>query len=216
MKRVAAGYLRGERPEHTLQPTALVHETYLRMVHLHSPKIENRKHFLVLAAQAMRRVLVDHARRHNAGKRDAQLLPPDSGLVIQANLDCDMVALDAAGRIETDTMMRTSLRGVFAAGDIRRNSVALLAAAAGDGATAAIAAFRYLRNERGATSIAAFSPRARAGVPVALPLSWSELKSKQRPRFLVSEFSKWKKRLANDPWKGMQDLKQQLKPSKTA
>jgi thioredoxin reductase (NADPH) len=61
----------------------------------------------------------------------------------------DMVALDAAGHIETDTMMRTSLRGVFAAGDIRRNSVAQLAAAAGDGATAAIAAFRYLRNERG-------------------------------------------------------------------
>jgi thioredoxin reductase (NADPH) len=61
----------------------------------------------------------------------------------------DVVALDAAGGIETDMMMRTSLRGVFAAGDIRRNSVAQLAAAAGDGATAAIAAFRYLRNERG-------------------------------------------------------------------
>ena len=58
-----------------------------------------------------------------------------------------MVALDAVGRIETDTMMRTSLRGVFAAGDIRRNAVAQLAAAAGDGATAAISAFRYLRNE---------------------------------------------------------------------
>lgn len=96
LKRVAAGYLRGERPEHTLQPTALVHETYLRMVHLHSPKIENRKHFLVLAAQAMRRVLVDHARRHNACKREAQLLPPDSGLRIQPDLDFDMVALDDA------------------------------------------------------------------------------------------------------------------------
>jgi thioredoxin reductase (NADPH) len=59
----------------------------------------------------------------------------------------DAVALDAAGHIETDTMMRTSLRGVFAAGDIRTNSVAQLAAAAGDGATAAISAFRYLRNE---------------------------------------------------------------------
>jgi len=96
LKRVAGGYLRGERPGHTLQPTALVHEAYLRMVHLHSPKIENRKHFLVLAAQAMRRVLVDHARRHNAGKRDAQLLPPDSGLMIQPNLDFDLVALDDA------------------------------------------------------------------------------------------------------------------------
>jgi thioredoxin reductase (NADPH) len=59
----------------------------------------------------------------------------------------DVVALDAAGHIETDAMMQTSLRGVFAAGDIRKNSVAQLAAAAGDGATAAISAFRYLRNE---------------------------------------------------------------------
>ena len=58
-----------------------------------------------------------------------------------------VVALDAAGHIETDAMMRTSLAGVFAAGDIRKNSVAQLAAAAGDGATAAISAFRYLRNE---------------------------------------------------------------------
>jgi len=96
LKRVAGGYLRGERSGHTLQPTALVHEAYLRMVHLHSPKIENRKHFLVLAAQAMRRVLVDHARRHNAGKRDSQLLPPDSGVVIQPHMDFDVVALDDA------------------------------------------------------------------------------------------------------------------------
>jgi RNA polymerase sigma-70 factor, ECF subfamily len=96
LKRVADGYLRGERPGHTLQPTALVHEAYLRMVHIHSPKIENRKHFLVLAAQAMRRVLLDHARRHNAGKRDSQLLPPDSGLTIQPNLEVDLVALDDA------------------------------------------------------------------------------------------------------------------------
>jgi thioredoxin reductase (NADPH) len=58
-----------------------------------------------------------------------------------------VVALDAAGHVETDAMMRTSLRGVFAAGDIRGHSVAQLAAAAGDGATAAISAFRYLRNE---------------------------------------------------------------------
>lgn len=68
----------------------------------------------------------------------------------------------------------------------------------------------YLRNERGATSIAPYSPRARWGVPVALPLNWEELKIKERPRFLVSEFSKWKKRLQNDPWSGMGDLRQSL------
>jgi thioredoxin reductase (NADPH) len=61
------------------------------------------------------------------------------------------VTLDAAGRVETDAMMRTSLAGVFAAGDIRKDSVAQLAAAAGDGATAAISAFRYVRNELGRT-----------------------------------------------------------------
>jgi thioredoxin reductase (NADPH) len=59
----------------------------------------------------------------------------------------DVVALDAAGHIEADAMMRTSLAGVFAAGDIRKDSIAQLAAAAGDGATAAISAFRYLRDE---------------------------------------------------------------------
>jgi thioredoxin reductase (NADPH) len=59
----------------------------------------------------------------------------------------DVVALDSAGHIEADAMMRTSLPGVFAAGDIRKNSIAQLAAAAGDGATAATSAFRYLRDE---------------------------------------------------------------------
>jgi bifunctional non-homologous end joining protein LigD len=68
----------------------------------------------------------------------------------------------------------------------------------------------YLRNERGATSIAPYSPRARSGVPVALPLKWEELKMKEGPRFPVTEFSKWKKRLENDPWSGMGQLRQTL------
>jgi thioredoxin reductase (NADPH) len=59
-----------------------------------------------------------------------------------------MLALDSTGHIETDIMMQTSVEGIFAAGDIRKDSVAQLAAAAGDGATAAIAAFRYLRHAR--------------------------------------------------------------------
>jgi thioredoxin reductase (NADPH) len=58
----------------------------------------------------------------------------------------DVLELDAAGHIVTDIMMRTSLAGVFAAGDIRQHSVAQLAAAAGDGATAAMSAFRYLQH----------------------------------------------------------------------
>jgi bifunctional non-homologous end joining protein LigD len=72
----------------------------------------------------------------------------------------------------------------------------------------------YLRNERGATSIAPYSPRARSGVPVALPLKWEELKMKVRPRFLVSEFSQWKKRLQKDPWSGIEGLKQSLPVSR--
>ena len=58
----------------------------------------------------------------------------------------------------------------------------------------------YLRNERGSTAIAPYSPRARAGAPVALPLSWSELKHPKRPVFQVADFNEWKSRLARDPW----------------
>lgn len=61
----------------------------------------------------------------------------------------------------------------------------------------------YLRNERGATSIAPYSPRARNGASVALPLDWSELKLKERPVFRVADFSEWKKRLSRDPWEDM-------------
>jgi RNA polymerase sigma-70 factor (ECF subfamily) len=98
LKRIAGAYLNGERLGHTLQPTALVHEGYLRLVHYRAPKIENRKHFFVLAAQALRRVLVDHARRHAADKRDFSRMPLESRLTIQPNQDFDMIALDDALR----------------------------------------------------------------------------------------------------------------------
>ncbi len=61
----------------------------------------------------------------------------------------------------------------------------------------------YLRNERGATSIAPFSPRARHGAPVAVPMDWKELDNAKPPRFLVAEFSEWKSRLRHDPWIAM-------------
>jgi RNA polymerase sigma factor (TIGR02999 family) len=98
LKRIAGGYLNGERIGHTLQPTALVHEGYLRLVRYHSPKVDNRKHFLALAAQALRRVLVDHARRRDAGKRDVPSRPMESTLLIQPHQDFDMIALDDALR----------------------------------------------------------------------------------------------------------------------
>jgi len=68
MKRIAAGYLKDERPGHTLQPTALAHEAYLRLVG-RGAHWENRAHFLGVAARAMREILVDHARRRRAQKR---------------------------------------------------------------------------------------------------------------------------------------------------
>ena len=69
----------------------------------------------------------------------------------------------------------------------------------------------YLRNERGATAVAPFSPRARAGLPVAVPLSWSELTSETAPRYTVADFGEWKNRLKRDPWKEMQSLDQRLR-----
>ena len=59
----------------------------------------------------------------------------------------------------------------------------------------------YLRNERGATAVAPFSPRARPGAAVSLPLPWSELKQPNRPVFQVANFEQWKSRLKRDPWK---------------
>ena len=68
----------------------------------------------------------------------------------------------------------------------------------------------YLRNERGATAVAAFSPRSRPGVSVSVPLRWSELEGAERPSFHVSDFEEWKARLGRDPWKELIELKQRL------
>jgi RNA polymerase sigma factor (TIGR02999 family) len=69
LRRVAARQLRHERPDHTLQPTALVHEVFIRLVDQRQVDWQNRAHFFGVAAQVMRRILVDHARRHDASKR---------------------------------------------------------------------------------------------------------------------------------------------------
>jgi len=70
LRRLAASYLRRERQGHTLQPTAVVNEAYLRLVQQHPARWENRAHFFGIAASMMRRVLVDHARKKRAAKRD--------------------------------------------------------------------------------------------------------------------------------------------------
>ena len=73
LRRMAAEYLRRERPDHTLQPTALVHEAYLKLVDQNRVTWKNRAHFRAVAAQLMRRILLEHARSHNAAKRGGKL-----------------------------------------------------------------------------------------------------------------------------------------------
>ena len=103
LRRLAAGYLRGERPGHTLQPTALVHEAYLRLVRQDRVEWQNRAHFFGIAASMMRRVLVDHARRRQAEKRDAGgfRLTLQLGEAFEAARDPELLELDQAlGRLE--------------------------------------------------------------------------------------------------------------------
>jgi RNA polymerase sigma factor (TIGR02999 family) len=69
LKKLAGGYLRRERPGHTLQPTALAHEAFIKLIDQRNVHWRNRAHFFGIAAQAMRRILVDHARARLAGKR---------------------------------------------------------------------------------------------------------------------------------------------------
>lgn len=111
LRRLAAHYLRGERRGHTLQPTALVHEAYLRLVDERDVGWRNRAHFFGLAAQSMRRVLVDHARRRLAEKRGGGAVhvslsgEEHDGVVVhldvpdeQASANLELLDLDAALR----------------------------------------------------------------------------------------------------------------------
>jgi len=98
LRKLAAKYLRREREGHTLQPTALVHEAYLRLIDQTQVRWQNRAHFFGVAAQMMRRILVDHARTHNAEKRggEFQLLSLDENIDVSATPAADLVALDDA------------------------------------------------------------------------------------------------------------------------
>jgi RNA polymerase sigma-70 factor, ECF subfamily len=69
LRRLAGGYMRRERPDHTLQPTALVHEAYLKLIEQRQTDWQSRSHFFAIAAQVMRRILLDHARGHVRLKR---------------------------------------------------------------------------------------------------------------------------------------------------
>ena len=98
LRKLASSYLRRERVGHTLQPTALVHEAYMRLVDQTQVQWQNRAHFFGVAAQMMRRILVDHARAHEAEKRggEFQKLSLDENIDVSGERDVNLVALDDA------------------------------------------------------------------------------------------------------------------------
>lgn len=115
LRRLARHYLRLERPGHSLQTTALVNEAYLRLVDYKRMRWNNRAHFFAVSAQLMRRILVDHARRHNL-KRGAgvQQLSLEDTAVVGAGRAADLVALDdamqALGQIDSRKAQVIELR----------------------------------------------------------------------------------------------------------
>ena len=94
LRKLAAQHLRHERPGHTLQPTALVHEAYLRLSGLRSMQLHNRSHFYGAAAEVMRRVLVDHARRRSRRKR--QFDEPAAPITLAGAPEAELLDLDRA------------------------------------------------------------------------------------------------------------------------
>ncbi len=98
LRQIARGYLQSERADHTLQATGLVHEAYLRLVDQTTTTWQNRAHFFGVAAGVMRRVLVDHARRHRTEKRGGKWdkLEFDEALMPGLARSVDLVALDEA------------------------------------------------------------------------------------------------------------------------
>ena len=98
LRRLAAGYLRRERPDHTLQPTALVHEAYLRLIDQSRVDWKNRAHFCAVASDMMRRILVDHARKHQAVKRGGgqTRISLDEAVSFPQDVEIDVLAVDEA------------------------------------------------------------------------------------------------------------------------
>jgi RNA polymerase sigma factor (TIGR02999 family) len=104
LKRLASGYMRNERGGHTLQTTALVHEAYVRLVDWKSVGWQNRAHFFAAAAQMMRKILIDYARKHRSQKRGSgvQRIALDDAITFAAERDLDLFALDEAlSQLET-------------------------------------------------------------------------------------------------------------------
>lgn len=99
LHKLAGGYLRKERGNHTLQPTALVHEAYLKLIDQKNVKWQNRAHFFGIAAQIMRRILMDYARQHKAEKRGGvgeKVSLEEEFIIVESGKSHELLALDEA------------------------------------------------------------------------------------------------------------------------
>lgn len=106
LKRLAASQLAGERRDHTLEPTALLHEAYVRLVQVRDVDWASRGHFFAVAAKIMRRLLISHARAHMAEKRGGgmQRVDLDHALVMTDGIEPTLIALDdALSRLESES-----------------------------------------------------------------------------------------------------------------
>lgn len=97
LHKIAASYMRSERADHTLQPTALVAEAYARLADGKTPDVNDRVHFFGIAARTMRQILVDHARKHSAGKRGSGDKPVTlDEQIVSTDKSAELLALDEA------------------------------------------------------------------------------------------------------------------------
>ena len=95
LRRLAAAYMQNERSDHTLQATALVHEAFIRLVDWKNVSWQNRAHFFAVAAEVMRKILIDHARKHSAQKRDGgQKILLDEAVSFSREKELDLLALE--------------------------------------------------------------------------------------------------------------------------
>jgi RNA polymerase sigma factor (TIGR02999 family) len=129
LHRLASRYMSGERPDHTLQTTGLVHEVYMKLFGSETPvKLNNSGHFFAVAATQMRRILIDHARKNHAGKRKGVKLPLEEACYVSDGQDQDLIALDDAlvelAEIDFDAMKVIELR--FFGGYTDKETAAIL------------------------------------------------------------------------------------------
>src|SRR5687767_3339785 len=127
LRRQARRHLSRERNDHTLQPTALVHEAFLKIVDQTSPVIENRVHFFAFASRIMRQILVDHAREHKAAKRGgaAQRLSVDDLDLLPEEGAADMLELDDALRkLETIDERKSQVVDMRFFGGLKESEIA--------------------------------------------------------------------------------------------